>query len=949
MTTIVSAGSGLWSVATTWSPAQVPVVGDKVTISTGHTVTVDTTTAYAGDDTSTGITVLGTLKASRTANSKLTCRGDLYISVAGTLDYGTEADPIPATINAEIALNDSATQAHVKWGLRTNWTAQAQWNAIRMWGATKTRYCKVTSDVAASGTVIPVEDTSGWKVGDLVFIEGSAGNPTYFQFRAVLAVTASSITVAALTNAVPTGRYICNLTRNVRVYGVNGNTYRTYVQIAFQNYLPTAKAIELGYVEFNTNGGGTTANHNEFGLGITNTGQASLYDPIKKVAGVSVHRCWSVVGTTVTMLPTGGGGLFGIFYGQSSRFNIDSISSVCGASEVPLTLYNGATANFGDVFLHGQSLIASGYSQGVVDTNINGGVMSGSLSSSYLFGGSGVSLKISNVKVRYVGNILQGLNAFGELQINDTSFETISNSGGISFYNPGTHSKVTFKKCAFPAIGLTYSNLSFRNLTDSSFTDFIDMNNDPTLQVRHMKGGLIQRDNTTLNKSTSSLQLCGWNADAATKYQTTIPIPANSSIKLAGSVKPSSGFGSTSVASVIATVPNATDVVFSADSTSSLWQPFVLTVANPNAYPVDAVVTFYVLATTPAAGVFANFDGIYDGRFIVYSRHYGYVFDPTNPKVVADSTITLTAAQAAAVSIAVDHEAKVITLTENVSNTQLYNAAMLDLTLTANLSKAQHITSQDGNTFTTNYTVVLNGYSVSGKYTDSAGTHVYVTAPNLQIGSRVQLYDMTSGAELYNDVLSGLLSFPIVNNGHTVRLRASYCDGLIAKIPVESVGVLGSDGLSFLSTQGDDAVYESNGIDGSTVSEFIADYPHLQIDVSDSDNATTVQRLYAWSVYNQSTLDGIRYYQGALSASDWFNYVVNVPIANLKLDNISSIPVVISGGYLSRSDGDSIISPQSGSIQIDAGKAYVAPIPTPLKLAAGERLVVLSDGRTVAK
>lgn len=949
MTTIVSAGSGLWSVAATWSPAQVPVVGDKVTISTGHTVTVDSQSAYAGDDTSTGITVLGTLKASRSVSTKLIVRGDLYISVAGTLDYGTEADPIPASITAEIALNDSATQAHVKWGLRTNWTVNAGWNAIRMWGATKTRYCKVTTDVAVNGTVIPVEDTTGWKVGDLVFIEGAAGNPTYYQFRAILAVSSNSITVAALGLSVPSGRYICNLTRNVRVYGVNGSTYRTYVQIAFMNYLPAAGAIELGYVEFNTNGGGTTANHNDFGLGITNTGQTTLYDPIKKMAGVVAHRCWSVVGTTVTMLPTGGTGVFGIFFGQSSRFNIDSISVVCGAAEVPLTLYNGATANFGDVFLHGQSLIQSGYSQGVVDTNINGGVMSGSLSSSYLFGGAGISLKISNVKFRYVGNVLQGLNAIGDLQINDSSFETISNSAGINFYNPGTHSKATFRKCAFPAVGLTYSNLSFRSLTDSSYTDFIDMNNDPTQQVRHMKGGLIQRDNTTLNKSTSSLQLYGWNAAAATKYQTTVSIPANSAIKLAGSVKPSAGFGSTSTAKVTVSVANATDVVFTADPTNSAWQQYVLDVTNPNAYPVDAEITFYVLAPTPSAGVFANFDGIYDGRFIVYSRHYGYVFDPTNPKVTPDSTITLTAAQAAVIPVVIDHTAKTITLNSNVTNAQLYNAAMYDLTLTANLSKTAHIASTDGSVFTTTYTVVLNGYGISGKYTDSAGVHVVITAPNIQIGSRVQLYDLTTGVELYNSVLSSPLAFPIVNNSHTIRLRASYCSGLISKLPIDSQGVLGSDGLSFLTSQSDDPVYEANGIDGSVVTEFIADYPHLQIDVSDSDNITTVQRLYAWAVYNQSTMDGIRYYQSALSASDWFNYVVNVSIANLKLDNVSSTPVVISGGYLSRSDGSSIIAAQSGSIQIDAGKAYVAPIPTPLKLSAGERLVVLSDGRTVAK
>ena len=92
-----------------------PVLGDRANIATGHTVTVDGTFS-AGDDTANGITVNGTLKASRSANSQLTVRGDLFITTGGTLDYGTEADPIPAGVTAVVLVNDSAAPVDNKWG-----------------------------------------------------------------------------------------------------------------------------------------------------------------------------------------------------------------------------------------------------------------------------------------------------------------------------------------------------------------------------------------------------------------------------------------------------------------------------------------------------------------------------------------------------------------------------------------------------------------------------------------------------------------------------------------------------------------------------------------------------------------------------------------------------------------------------------------------------------------
>ena len=273
-------------------------------------------------------------------------------------------------------------------------------------------------------------------------------------------------------------------------------------------------------------------------------------------------------------------------------------------------------------------------------------------------------------------------------------------------------------------------------------------------------------------------------------------------------------------------------------------------------------------------------------------------------------------------------------------------------TITGNVTQATP-TDLTGVTITGNYTfntntpitVTFTNSSVSGTVSNSGtglvtitlasgstigtvGSNVVtqrfanVTAPNIIVGSRVQLYDVTNNVELFNGVLASALNYQHTYVGDiTVRLRATYQSGLTAKLPVEATGLLTATGLSFLNSQTDDGVYIGNLINGSTVTEYTPDYPNVQIDVTAS---STVQRLYNWTVYNQTTADGIRYLFAAISAIDAVNYLIDQSILNVKLDNTGATPVVISGGVISRKDGTTVIASTSGSIQIDPAKAYLA-------------------------
>jgi hypothetical protein len=223
----------------------------------------------------------------------------------------------------------------------------------------------------------------------------------------------------------------------------------------------------------------------------------------------------------------------------------------------------------------------------------------------------------------------------------------------------------------------------------------------------------------------------------------------------------------------------------------------------------------------------------------------------------------------------------------------------------------------------------VNGAAPSSSliYTDALGTSVVISAPNLWEDYRVQVYDITNATEIDNSVVSGGLGYnyrTIWDSDAQIRLRATYCVGISATNEIEALANFTNVGASFLNSPELNDVYVNNAIDGSTVTEFIADYPNVEIDVSDPDGVTTPQRIHAWYHYIITTEDGISDLFGAILDKDLFNYEIDQDVVDLKFDNITASPVKIAGAYLFRKDGSTIIADGSGSIQVDPGKAYIS-------------------------
>jgi hypothetical protein len=137
---------------------------------------------------------------------------------------------------------------------------------------------------------------------------------------------------------------------------------------------------------------------------------------------------------------------------------------------------------------------------------------------------------------------------------------------------------------------------------------------------------------------------------------------------------------------------------------------------------------------------------------------------------------------------------------------------------------------------------------------------------------------------------------------------------------LELFGQLTTNGCAFIITQEPDPIYSAIGVDGFSVTEFSADYPNVQIDISDSDGTTTVQRLYAWYKSILMSADELLNFYGFLTPDDIVNYKLN----DIKLENVTVNPLILTGGRLYRTDGTTVICVSSGPIQIDPGKAYIA-------------------------
>jgi hypothetical protein len=197
-----------------------------------------------------------------------------------------------------------------------------------------------------------------------------------------------------------------------------------------------------------------------------------------------------------------------------------------------------------------------------------------------------------------------------------------------------------------------------------------------------------------------------------------------------------------------------------------------------------------------------------------------------------------------------------------------------------------------GDMVTTGIITLANGAIFDGVRTDTNGT-VYPDQPisitNISAGSRMRIYNVTTGVETVNTVVSGTSYTSSYQEG------TGYNDGDTVRVYLTKLGKqewLGdvidtSNGFSVLAAQVDDDVYVALGVDGSTITKFQADYLNNEVDLIIGSDWTMAE-LYAWWANNLTTEDGIRNFFGGITAIDQANFKINTSIVDLYLDNTTN-------------------------------------------------------------
>ena len=176
-----------------------------------------------------------------------------------------------------------------------------------------------------------------------------------------------------------------------------------------------------------------------------------------------------------------------------------------------------------------------------------------------------------------------------------------------------------------------------------------------------------------------------------------------------------------------------------------------------------------------------------------------------------------------------------------------------------------------------------------------------VTITNVVAGSRVQIYDTTNSIELFNGTSSYSWTDPSAAVApRDIRVRISYVNGTSAKAFVEAnIGTCGttapSNAVTYLASQVDDPVYNSNAVDGSLVTGItIVEGATDRVQINVAGGTVPWRDIYAYQCYWLFDATGIQDDGAFISAPDTANYT----LTGFKIKNThGSVPLVITDGY----------------------------------------------------
>ena len=615
MAAITSAQSGLWSATSTWVGGVVPGAADTVTIAATHIVTVDGTYTTGGD-TGGGFVVRGTLKASRTVNSSLAVRANINVAQSGAgFDFGTNSDPIPQGVTAELVVNASATPAANKYNISSPGGVNGVF--FRFCGAPKTRNAFLTAPVSAGATSIQVTDASGWVVGDSLFLEQPTNDVLQTQTVTITSISGTTIGVSAITLARVSGLAVSNISCNVLLRS------------------QTSTAASTNYFRCSTSPSAT---------GIVEVRNCEIRD-----IGYLYLDYPSSNNVVVANTPT-----FNSCYVSGTSSSRSMIGGVFGTYEMAYS----NNILIGGVGYTQQNLLEPNLSFATVTNSVF--YMLGTTAFSGAFGYNGTwGLNVTNCRLNgYWGCVTQstaGLQTFTNCRFRSKFNELYS----------GGQANIQFNNCDFLSqSGAKYIKLNFNasgsvNIQNPTVDDVTKLNpnaNYSTMRVNaYSINGVFNANrsytyncaainqNTVVNRATNNIALQLNNSQTTGQYTFSFQGITGVAQRIVGYLRHDTTYGTSNPPSISFSGAGVSGS-FTSSSPVNVWEKFDITLTPTSVGTITATVNF-----AGAAGGTAYLDGVYQFPFITDSWIYGFQKLPQANSVV-DSNITLSESAVAALS-----------------------------------------------------------------------------------------------------------------------------------------------------------------------------------------------------------------------------------------------------------------------------------------------------------
>ena len=715
MAAITSAAAGFYDVTTTWTGGVVPVSGDTITIN--HAVEIRdarTVGSDPGNPTTPGsfaasvvvtIGAAGTLKFSRTASATLNCRGSIRNS-GGTLDMGTDTNcaspfnvnsPIPSGVNAVIRFATSGN--NIATGKYGYYDTSANGGGTFLKGVSRTRVTTLNGAHSAGAASITVNSASNWAVNDLIAIHTSSATSTHIEIFGIRSIAGSVVTLglstapgtaATLVNARVTGTPVVNLTSNVTVGAtslfncfftpqVTGSTSARKVQCANAVFeyicAPNGVYGDPAYGGVGTDVNGTPAVQYDYfddcavylGLG-----------GFRKMGGSSYESIWNRLAVYHN---TGNTNWFNSCQAITTYNNCVGLNTAGSGRFSSVSFGLPGYATYNDCYL----VTGRQYQFDQCTTNfLNRCTIGGTDRPVYLN---------------------KATNSFNECLIG-----TFGTTGVATALTDISESSVVFPEflnCQFVS-GITIEN-QMQNvgaMAPAAKLRIINYNADPTLQELHEKTGLVQRDNSQLIRSRSSIKFYPKSANTPHGEVYSIPATAGVSVTFRFGLRYDTTYGVATPPSVTVSGLGITPQVFTAGGTANTDYQSTITVTPVTTGSLSITVVGQSTATT---GVYW-FSGMTVSPWIDWTQHYGYLYLPTSPTLTVDPIVVVSEATAAAYT-GISFASNTLTITGTRSIREIYDWLKQ---YEASNRLAPIITSTDGINFTMNASLVVNAGQITG-------------------------------------------------------------------------------------------------------------------------------------------------------------------------------------------------------------------------------------------